>query len=159
MDVEIRYARPDELPAIVDLDGASFGAQYTPDDIDDILLDIEPDSMLVALDGARVVGASCEVPFRMTLPGGETDALGLTWVSVEMTHRRRGVLRALMDTQLRAAAQRGVPISILTASEASIYGRYGFGIATRTRKAVIDRRAARLACATSCRACTNAGDA
>ena len=144
MDVEIRYARPDELSAIVELDGASFGAQYTPDDIDDILLDIELDTMLVALDGARVVGASCEVPFRMTLPGGETDALGLTWVSVEMTHRRRGILRALMDTQLRAAAERGTPMSILTASEASIYGRYGFGVATRTRKTVIDRRAARL---------------
>jgi predicted acetyltransferase len=143
-DVEIRYARPDELDAIVDLDGASFGAQYTPDDIQDVLLDIEVDTMLVALDGGRIVGASCEVPFRMTLPGGETDALGLTWVSVEMTHRRRGILRALMDTQLRTAAERRVPVSILTASEASIYGRYGFGVATRTRHTVIDRRAAQL---------------
>ncbi|HEY2299118.1 MAG TPA: GNAT family N-acetyltransferase [Jatrophihabitans sp.] len=144
MDVEIRYARPDELAAIVDLDGASFGAQYTPDDIQDVLLDIELDTMLVALDAGRIVGASCEVPFRMTLPGGETDALGLTWVSVEMTHRRRGILRALMDTQLRAAAGRHVPVSVLSASEASIYGRYGFGVATRTRHTVIDRRAAQL---------------
>jgi predicted acetyltransferase len=145
MDIEIRRARPDELPAIVDVDGASFGAQYSAEDIQDVLLDIELDAMLVALDGPRIVGASCEVPFTMTLPGGQIDAVGLTWVSVELTHRRRGILRALMDTQLRAAAERGAPVSILTASEASIYGRYGFGVATRTRQTSIDRRAARLA--------------
>jgi predicted acetyltransferase len=81
----------------------------------------------------------------MTLPGGSVDALGLTWVSVEVTHRRRGILRALIEGQLRSAAERGLPVSVLTASEASIYGRFGFGVATRTATTVIDRRAARLA--------------
>jgi predicted acetyltransferase len=148
MSVEIRYARRDELPAVTDLDGASFGFQYGPDDIDDVLLDIDVDRMLVAIDGApggsRIVGASCEVPFTMTLPGGSTDALGLSWVSVEVTHRRRGILRALVEHQLREAAGRGVPVVVLTASEASIYGRFGFGIATRTATRVVDRRGARL---------------
>lgn len=148
MSVEIRYARRDELPAVTDLDGASFGFQYEPDDIKDVLLDIDVDRMLVAVDGAaegtRIVGASCEVPFRMTLPGGCVDALGLSWVSVEVTHRRRGILRALVEHQMREAAVRGVPVSVLTASEASIYGRFGFGIATRTATRVVDRRGARL---------------
>ena len=90
----------------------------------------------------RIVGASCEVPFTMTLPGGCTEALGLTWVSVEITHRRRGILRALIERQLREAAARGVPVAVLTASEASIYGRFGFGVATRAATRVIDRLAA-----------------
>ncbi len=149
MSVEIRYAHRDELPAVMDLDGASFGIHYTPDDVKDVLLDIDVDRMLVAVDGAhdgaRIVAASCEVPFTMTVPGGSVDAMGLTWVSVEVTHRRRGILRALIEGQLRSAAERGIPASILIASEASIYGRFGFGVATRTATTVIDRRAARLA--------------
>jgi predicted acetyltransferase len=129
MSIDIRYARPDELSAIVDLDGASFGFQYTPDEINDVVLDIDLAGMLAAYDGDQVVGVSCEVPFTMTLPGGSTTALGLSWVSVETTHRRRGILRRLVDHQLRAAAGRGVPVVVLTASEATIYGRFGFGVA------------------------------
>jgi predicted acetyltransferase len=144
MSIEVRYASRDELPAVIDLDGASFGFQYAPDDVKDVLLDIDVDRMLVAVDGTRIVGASCEVPFTMTLPGGCTEALGLTWVSVDITHRRRGILRALIERQLREAAARGVPVAVLTASEASIYGRFGFGVATRAATRVIDRRAAQL---------------
>jgi predicted acetyltransferase len=149
VSVEIRYAHRDELPAVMELDGASFGIEYAPDDVKDVLLDIDVDRMLVAIDGAvdgsRIVAASCEVPFTMTLPGGSVDTMGLTWVSVEVTHRRRGILRALIEGQLRSAADRGVAVSVLTASEASIYGRFGYGVATRTATTVIDRRAARLA--------------
>lgn len=144
MSYEIRYARRDELSGVTDLDGASFGSQYGPDDIKDVVLDLDVDRMLVAVDGTRIVGASCEVPFSMTLPGGCTPALGLSWVSVEITHRRRGILRALVEQQLRDAAGRGVPVSVLTASEASIYGRFGFGIATRTATRAVDRRNAHL---------------
>jgi predicted acetyltransferase len=68
----------------------------------------------------------------------------LTWVSVELTHRRRGVLRALMEQQVRNCAGQGAAAMILTASEGGIYGRYGFGNASDTRKLVVDRRAARL---------------
>ncbi len=145
MSVEIRYARRDELPAVMDLDGASFGSQYDADDAKDVVLDLDVDRMLVALDGTRIVGTSCEVPFTMTLPGGATRALGLSWVSVEVTHRRRGILRTLLEQQLREAADHDVPVCILTASEASIYGRFGFGAATRTATRSVDRRAARLA--------------
>ncbi len=143
MSFEIRYAHPDELPAVIDLDGASFGAQYDDDDLPDIELDIELDTMLVAMDGGRLLGVSCEVPFTMTLPGGATAATGITWVSVEPTSRRRGVLRALMEQQVRTLAGQGVPALVLTASEATIYARFGFGVATRVRKLRLDRRAAR----------------
>jgi predicted acetyltransferase len=146
MGYQLRYAAPEEFPALADLDSASFGFTYSPEELDDALLDIDRDTMFVAVDDTgQIVAVSAEVPFTMTLPGGETPALGLTWVSVEITHRRRGILRTLMHEQLRAAAARGVPVVILGASEGGIYGRYGFGVGTVSRRTVVDRRAAVLA--------------
>ena len=144
MDLELRYARPEEFRKVTDLDGASFGFQYSEQDLEDAKLDLELDTILVAVDGERFVGASGEVPFEMTLPGGRIDVTGLSWVSVETTHRRKGILRALMERQIREGAERGSGALILTASEGGIYGRYGFGNATDTRKVVVDRRGCRL---------------
>jgi predicted acetyltransferase len=82
----------------------------------------------------------------MTVPGGRgVDVPGVTWVSVRSTHRRRGILRAMMERQLRDYAERGESMAILTASEGAIYGRYGYGPATSVRKTVVDRRLASLA--------------
>lgn len=69
---------------------------------------------------------------------------GVTWVSVAVTHRRRGILRSLMQRQLRSYAEQGCAVAALTASEGGIYQRFGYGPATQKRKTVIDRRVARL---------------
>ncbi len=65
-------------------------------------------------------------------------------VSVAPTHRRRGLLRRLMLDCLDDAAQRGVAVASLFASEAAIYGRYGYGVATSTHDLTVDTRAAQL---------------
>jgi predicted acetyltransferase len=112
----------------------------------DARLELDPERILVAADGSRLVGISAELPFRMTLPGGaDVPVTGLTWVSVDLMSRRRGVLRSLMEHQLGAAAAGGQAAVILAASEGGIYGRYGFGVATQVRRSVVSRRRARLA--------------
>ena len=58
------------------------------------------------------------------------DAHLITGVTVRTSHRRRGLLRRMMSEDLALAKQSGVAIAALTASEASIYGRFGFGMAT-----------------------------
>lgn len=63
-------------------------------------------------------------------------------VTVSSTHRRRGIARALLEGELRAAASAGVPIAGLTVSEATIYGRYGFGVAAHTAEWKLDARRA-----------------
>jgi len=63
-------------------------------------------------------------------------------VTVSATHRRRGIARALLEGELRAAADAGVPIAGLTVSEATIYGRYGFGSAAHTASWKLDARRA-----------------
>ena len=50
------------------------------------------------------------------------------------THRRRGVLRAMMRAQLDDVHARGEPLALLWASEDTIYGRFGYGMASQWRR-------------------------
>ncbi|MEV7609424.1 GNAT family N-acetyltransferase [Microbacterium sp. NPDC089320] len=78
----------------------------------------------------------------LTLPGGEIPMWAISGVTVSATHRRRGIARALLEGELRAAAAAGVPIAGLTVSEATIYGRYGFGSAVHMSRFAVDTRRA-----------------
>ncbi|WP_345752311.1 GNAT family N-acetyltransferase [Microbacterium rhizophilus] len=81
----------------------------------------------------------------MTIPGGRLPSWAISTVTVAGTHRRRGVARALLEAELRDAHAAGVPAAGLTASEATIYGRYGFAPATRIAAWNVDCRRARWA--------------
>ncbi|MGZ8717286.1 MAG: GNAT family N-acetyltransferase [Gaiellaceae bacterium] len=85
--------------------------------------------MHAALEDGQVVGGAGAFTFDFSVPGGTLPCAGVTVVGVAPTHRRRGALRALMDTQLRDVHERGEPIAALWASEETIYGRFGYGIA------------------------------
>jgi predicted acetyltransferase len=85
--------------------------------------------MHAALENGAIVGGTGAFPFELSVPGGSLPCAGVTAVGVQPTHRRRGVLRAMMDTQLRDIHERGEPIAALWASEETIYGRFGYGIA------------------------------
>ncbi|MEJ3404741.1 GNAT family N-acetyltransferase [Rathayibacter sp. YIM 133350] len=79
----------------------------------------------------------------LTMPGGDAlAAWAVSAVTVAPTHRRRGIARALMQGELRTASAAGVPVAILTASEATIYGRFGYGAASRIASVEVDRRRA-----------------
>ncbi|WAA67447.1 GNAT family N-acetyltransferase [Microbacterium oxydans] len=79
----------------------------------------------------------------LTLPGGgEIGMWAISVVTVAATHRRRGIARALLEGELRAAASAGVPVAGLTVSEATIYGRYGFGSAIPVARLTVDTRRA-----------------
>ena len=145
MDIEIRTATRDDFAEMTRVDGASFGFTYEPAEIEDVLSIADPDRFLLATDAGAIVGIAGDYPFAMTVPGGgSVDVAGVTWVSVSPTHRRRGVLRTLMDRQLRDYVDAGLPAAILTASESGIYGRFGYGTASHNSRLVIDRRRARL---------------
>ena len=66
------------------------------------------------------------------------DAHLITGVTVRTSHRRRGLLRQMMTEDLALAKGKGVAIAALTASEASIYGRFGFGVATTEQSITVD---------------------
>lgn len=144
MDLEIRPATEADYPALLQADGFAVGEHYTEQNFADAF-EREPATYLLAISDGRIVGATGHYDFDMTVPGGSLPVPGVTWVSVSLLHRRRGVLRALMDRQLRDYAAAGVAAAILTASEGGIYGRFGYGPASAVHHTVIDRRLTRLA--------------
>lgn len=86
---------------------------------------------LGAYDGDALVGAAGAYSFQMTIPGGVgLDTAGLTVVAVVPTHRRRGVLTAMIKRHFEEARGRGQVMSALFASEGAIYGRFGYGLAS-----------------------------
>ncbi|GAA1982394.1 GNAT family N-acetyltransferase [Kitasatospora viridis] len=106
----------------------------------------EVDRSLAVWDGDRPVGAAGAFSFRLAVPGGAVlPAAGVTMVGVLPTHRRRGVLTALMRRQLDDVHERGESLAVLTASEPGIYGRYGYGLASWQLGVRIDRARARVA--------------
>jgi len=67
----------------------------------------------------------------LTVPGGSVPAAAVTVVTVQPSYRRRGLLTEMMKHQLQDVAKRGnEPIALLWASEAAIYGRFGYGPAS-----------------------------
>ena len=83
-----------------------------------------------AKENGAVVGAAGSHAFELTVPGGAVPAAGVTIVGVLPTHRRRGILRSMMRAQLDRVHEEAEPVAFLWASEETIYGRFGYGIAS-----------------------------
>lgn len=96
---------------------------------------------LVALDedDGAVVGSTNSFAFQMTMPGGVRPTAGVTGVGVWPTHRRRGVLSALMRREIADIHARGEKYAALYASEGGIYGRFGYGPAAQEMRTSIGR--------------------
>ncbi|RKN37642.1 GNAT family N-acetyltransferase [Streptomyces hoynatensis] len=100
---------------------------------------IQPERSIAVWDADRIVGSASAFPLRINLPGGRpAPAAGVTMVHVAATHRRRGILRQLMRRELDDCRERGEPLAVLTASEAGIYGRFGYGTAAHALQADIE---------------------
>lgn len=108
----------------------AFGEEFAEAEIENDRHVIELDRFFGAFDGDTPVGLAGTYTFRLTTPGGEVGAAGVTAVGVLPTHRRRGILRLLMTRLFEQARERGEPIAVLWASEAAIYQRFGYGMGT-----------------------------
>jgi predicted acetyltransferase len=99
----------------------------------------ESDRAIAAYDGDRVVGTAGIFSFDFTITGGVVPAAGVTFVGVQPTHRRQGILRRMMLRQLADVHDRGESTAILWASEGSIYQRFGYGLATTLTRLSVER--------------------
>ena len=103
----------------------------------------EGSDVLSAWDQQRCVGNVAGYRFDTLVPGGVwLPTSGVTRVGVLSTHRRRGLLRAMMTRLLTEAADRGQVLASLRASETRIYQRFGFALAGRCAEVVLTPRAA-----------------
>jgi predicted acetyltransferase len=140
MSWEIRPIVPDEFPAFIRVDGAAYSSPQTDEEIEAARGPFEYDRSLVAVVDGRFIGSAGAMSFELTLPGHTTiPAAGVTWVAVLPTHRRRGVLKALMRRQLEDLRACGEALAVLTASESAIYRRFGYGAATSVMYTEIEK--------------------
>ncbi|QBJ96313.1 GNAT family N-acetyltransferase [Rhodococcus sp. ABRD24] len=142
--ISVRPATDNDWPALELLDSVAFA--YHPVDADRTLTRAltRTEDVVVATDAGTPIGLALDLPMDLTVPGGtQVPVRGVTWVSVAPTHRRRGVLRALFAQIHNNIGRTGVPLAMLTASDAGIYGRFGYGPATVSTSVTIDRRFAR----------------
>ena len=147
--MEIRSATDEDRDVFVDTVHATFGRfAETPVEGGGLWWSaLEMDHCLLALAAdERPIGTAAVHPFELTLPGGTlVPAPGVTAVGVLPSHRRQGVLSAMMRHQLAELRARGEVLSVLLASEAPIYGRFGYGPATYTARLTVPRHKAALA--------------
>jgi predicted N-acetyltransferase YhbS len=138
----IRPITEDELLAVITVHGHAFHTGPPSDEARARLHGrVEYDRTIAAFDGAAMVGVAGAYSFRMRVPGALAAVAGVTLVGVLPSHRRRGILASLMREQLDDVHDRGEAVAALFASEAGIYGRFGYGRASwqaafRQRRAV-----------------------
>lgn len=104
--------------------------QPTEDQLKHFVRVMQPSRVHAGFDGETVVAGSGSFPFDLMVPGGQVRAAGVTVVGVMPTHRRRGYLDAMMRSLLDAAQARAEPVAVLWASEDTLYGRFGYGMAS-----------------------------
>jgi len=132
MAVEVLTIKDDEVPQFREALINTFGADGEVDQGGDERFRalIGPSQAWAAFDGKTIVATAATFDLAVNLPGGNALPMaGLTMVTVRPSHRRRGLLRQLMERHLDDARQRQFPVSGLWASEATIYGRFGYGLA------------------------------
>ena len=144
MTLEYRSVNDDERTAYFNAVARGFGSDPPDDDqaaIDRFWALMPLERSVAAFDGNEIVGTLGDFALQLTVPGGAAIAMaGTTEVTVRPTHRRRGILREMMQRHLAMAAERGEPVAGLWASEAAIYGRFGFGLATELHEIEFDSR-------------------
>jgi predicted acetyltransferase len=139
---ELRRATDDDWPDIFVADARAFLQQGPMPESDRASVRgmYGNDDVVVVRDpaitaGQSLAGVATFERLQITVPGPDQPvvrAAGLTWVSVASTHRRRGILRAMMSDLFDQWESEEYPLAALIASEATIYERYGFGPATFT---------------------------
>ena len=125
--ITLRSPKADELRDWVRPALLAFGEEFGEPEFLAQAPMLEPERLINAFDGEQRIATAGAITLRLTVPGGEVGASGITEVGVDPGHRRRGVLRQMMIWLLDDARARNEPVAVLWASEAAIYQRFGFG--------------------------------
>jgi len=134
--MQLRAIRPGEAERFAEHVFDAFDEQPPAEELTLVAAMLEPERCLVAEeDGAWVATAGASTR-ELTLPGGATaPCLAVAFVTTLPTHRRRGLLRALLGRLHDAAPE---PVAALWPSEGAIYGRFGYGPAAWRARLTVD---------------------
>ncbi len=145
IDVDVRRITPDELIPWLEAMATTF---LSRPDIDRVAEHNAPyydfERTWAAFDHGHArgpVGTLRSWATELTVPGDAlVPAAAVAAVTVLPSHRRRGILRRMIAAEHEAARERGEAVAILYASEASIYGRFGYGVGVIECDLALDTR-------------------
>ncbi|MCH7745827.1 MAG: GNAT family N-acetyltransferase [Chloroflexi bacterium] len=148
MALEIRPVTREGLETFVKAHRRVFGDPIPEDSIrlEASLIDLEQTRALAVFDGAKIVGTTVSHAFEMTVPGGLLPLAGVADVTVQPTHRRKGILTQMMSRQLQDSYEKGESLAALWPSETVIYGRFGYGMASFCERWSIERHHTSFGC-------------
>ncbi|MFC4055372.1 GNAT family N-acetyltransferase [Actinomadura syzygii] len=136
--IEIKDIPEADADRMVDFAGIVFHSRIEDGDYERNSWVARRAERIGAYDGGTVAGQLAALPMRLAVPGALLDCSAVTFVGVLPTHRRRGVLTSMIERMHADAVAAGRPVAALWASQGAIYGRYGFGLATRAVGLEID---------------------
>ena len=137
--MQVRRAEEGEILAGLAPVSHYFGSTPTEEGARRFSRVLDHTRMHVAEEDGGIVGGASAFDFQLTVPGAIVPTAGVTIVGVLPTYRRQGILRELMRAQLDDVHERGEPLAVLWASEETIYGRYGYGMAAQCGEIEIQR--------------------
>ncbi|HVM67806.1 MAG TPA: GNAT family N-acetyltransferase [Acidimicrobiales bacterium] len=141
--VVVRTITDDEVAAFTEAVSRGFHFAPSPERAEEraafFRSRIEAGRSYGVFDGDAIVGTARSFATPLTVPGpAHLTAAAVSSVTVRATHRRMGALTEMMRQQLDEVATRGEAVAVLIASEAPIYGRFGYGAATENVRLEID---------------------
>ena len=142
MALEVRPVRDEELPEFI---LTMNGAFLERPDAEKVIAAVRPiwdlERTWAAFDDGKMCGTFRSWATELTVPGGgRVRGAAVSGVTVLPTHRRRGILRAMVEAEHTAIRERGEAAGLLYASEYPIYGRFGYGPSTRGATWTLDTR-------------------
>jgi predicted acetyltransferase len=141
MSISVRAATDADWATMQFLDGVAFGVVAEGSVKALWRASMPAGQMVLAEEDGQAVGEAGYLSMDVTVPGGASlPACGISYVSVLPTHRRRGILRKMFTPLHEMITATGAPIAMLTASDAAIYPRFGYGPAITGRTVSVDRR-------------------
>ncbi len=138
MDIEFRPATAEEMGQFGLLAGYVYGGAYG-DGPDNLVASVtRPEWTLCAFDGSRLVSTFSTIPFTMRANGVALPIGGISAVGTLPEYRRRGLVRRIMTQAFADMRDGGRPVAALWASQAAIYQRFGFAMASVQRSYAVD---------------------
>ena len=138
MDIEFRPATAEEMGQFGLLAGYVYGGAYGdgPDNL--VASATRPEWTLCAFEGDRLVSSFSTIPFTMRANGAALPIGGVSAVGTLPEYRRQGLVRQIMTRAFANMRDSGRSVAALWASQAAIYQRYGFVMASVLRSYAVD---------------------
>ncbi len=138
MPIELRSARSDELDQLGQLTSYVYGGNHGDGPENTITATTRPEWTLCAFDGPRLVSSFSTIPFTMRANGTAVPMGGVSAVGTLPEYRRQGLVRRIATRAFADMRERGQAVASLWASQAAIYQRYGYAMASVLRSYRVD---------------------